>query len=419
MFLKTVISFLLMLMFVPSSPAASTVMRPDMAVICQGGSSYEQNGRFHCRLDIQNAPISVFASRRPGSDETSVATYSYDAWGRMRDPQTLIQYASTSQPTLLLGRGYCGHEHLSNFGLINMNARLYDPVLGRFLSPDPYVQSPDFSQNFNRYAYALNNPLKYTDESGEFFGTFYTALWGLPIAGFMGNIRPFYTLFFEHDPEKAGQQFVNTWKTYGHKVSNAFKIDIGLFETDATLSEEEQKKTLWSRFIWENPQTFAGNWLAHARNILTDVNVEYYNGATLVNETGTDLLGRSGLKWGVTLGSYINANNLTADPEADYVFAHEYGHTIQSRKLGLSYLPIVGPPSLVGCLVEKIPWANHDHDNEWYEVWANNLANDYYQERGMTTAVNYFGSGKHNPLDFHPDWYFWATLVYYMFFIDY
>ncbi len=50
-----------------------------------------------------------------------------------------------------------------------MNARLYDPALGRFLSPDPYIQLPDLSQNFNRYSYALNNPLKYTDPDGEFF----------------------------------------------------------------------------------------------------------------------------------------------------------------------------------------------------------------------------------------------------------
>jgi hypothetical protein len=45
---------------------------------------------------------------------------------------------------------------------------MYDPVLGRFLSPDPFVQAPDFSQNFNRYSYCLNNPLKYTDPSGGF-----------------------------------------------------------------------------------------------------------------------------------------------------------------------------------------------------------------------------------------------------------
>lgn len=58
------------------------------------------------------------------------------------------------------------HEHLLMFGLINMNAA-YRPIVGRFLSPDPYVQAPDWSQNFNRYAYAMNNPFRYTDESGE------------------------------------------------------------------------------------------------------------------------------------------------------------------------------------------------------------------------------------------------------------
>jgi hypothetical protein len=47
-----------------------------------------------------------------------------------------------------------------------MNGRVYDPVLGRFLSPDPYVQQPDFSQSLNRYSYCLNNPLIYTDPSG-------------------------------------------------------------------------------------------------------------------------------------------------------------------------------------------------------------------------------------------------------------
>jgi hypothetical protein len=40
-------------------------------------------------------------------------------------------------------------------------------MMGRFLSPDNYVQEPDNSQNFNRYSYCLNNPLKYTDPNGE------------------------------------------------------------------------------------------------------------------------------------------------------------------------------------------------------------------------------------------------------------
>ena len=101
---------------------------------------------------------------------TKVAEYSYDPWGRLRDPVTQTIYTPGNEPDLFLGRGFTGHEHLTWFGLINMNARLYDPLLGRFLSPDPYVQAPDFTQNFNRYSYALNNPLRYTDETGEYTG---------------------------------------------------------------------------------------------------------------------------------------------------------------------------------------------------------------------------------------------------------
>ena len=48
-----------------------------------------------------------------------------------------------------------------------MNGRVYDPVLGRMLSPDPVTQAPENGQNYNRYTYANNNPLKYTDPSGN------------------------------------------------------------------------------------------------------------------------------------------------------------------------------------------------------------------------------------------------------------
>ena len=94
------------------------------------------------------------------TDGTVVYNADYDAWGRQSVTSDYVGYH----------RGYCGHEMMPEFGLINMNGRLYDPVLGRFLSPDNYVQMPDNSQSFNRYSYCLNNPLKYTDASGELFG---------------------------------------------------------------------------------------------------------------------------------------------------------------------------------------------------------------------------------------------------------
>lgn len=93
-----------------------------------------------------------------------VEEHSFDAWGRRRNPNNWT-YDNMSQNSLL-DRGYTGHEHLDQFGLINMNGRVYDPFVARFLSPDRYVQSPDYTQSFNRYSYGFNNPLKYTDPTG-------------------------------------------------------------------------------------------------------------------------------------------------------------------------------------------------------------------------------------------------------------
>ena len=99
------------------------------------------------------------------SDATGnlVESLSYDPWGRRRKPDNWNDYNVSST---MFDRGFTGHEHLPQFGLINMNGRVYDPFLARFLSPDPFVQSPGNLQNYNRYSYALNNPLKYTDPSG-------------------------------------------------------------------------------------------------------------------------------------------------------------------------------------------------------------------------------------------------------------
>ncbi|OJW78508.1 MAG: hypothetical protein BGO69_00545 [Bacteroidetes bacterium 46-16] len=91
---------------------------------------------------------------------------SFDAWGRMRDPVTFNYY--TSPPTMLCDRGYTGHEHLNDFNIINMNGRLYDPLTCRMYSPDPVLIDNTSSQQYNKYTYALNNPLKYTDPSGNF-----------------------------------------------------------------------------------------------------------------------------------------------------------------------------------------------------------------------------------------------------------
>lgn len=98
---------------------------------------------------------------------------SFDAWGKLRNmpwkeaeginnPLYLTQLPFTN-------KGFTGHEHVQEVGLIHMNGRMYDATLGRFISADPHVQATNMSQSYNRYSYVLNNPLKYTDPSGYFF----------------------------------------------------------------------------------------------------------------------------------------------------------------------------------------------------------------------------------------------------------
>jgi RHS repeat-associated protein len=132
------------------------------------------------------------------SNNTLLYEYSFDPWGRMRNVTSWTNYAPGSEPSLFVAtRGFTGHacppklqrrwEHLPWFNLINMlseaeilsggaksrersesgNGRVYDPLVGQFLSPDNHVQAPYYTQSLNRYVYCLNNPLKFTDPSGE------------------------------------------------------------------------------------------------------------------------------------------------------------------------------------------------------------------------------------------------------------
>ena len=103
-----------------------------------------------------------------------VERLSYDAWGKRRFTDGTDDAAGTitSQTT----RGFTGHEMIDEVGLVNMNGRIYDPQIGRFMSADPFVQDPTNSQSLNRYTYVGNNPLSCTDPSGYFLKKIFKAV---------------------------------------------------------------------------------------------------------------------------------------------------------------------------------------------------------------------------------------------------
>lgn len=92
----------------------------------------------------------------------------YDNWGQRRDyDEPTVVGAPAPTPPIAL-RGFTGHEMVDGQDVVNMNARMYDPMLGRFLQADPLVQSPGDLQSWNAFTYVFNNPLTLTDPTGMF-----------------------------------------------------------------------------------------------------------------------------------------------------------------------------------------------------------------------------------------------------------
>jgi RHS repeat-associated protein len=113
----------------------------------------------------------------------------FDPWGNF----ILRDYTPYFQGFPITNRGFTGHEHYPELKIINMNGRLYDPVIGRFFSPDKYVANSSFTQDFNRYSYCRNNPLSYSDPDGEFlnyiFGAIAGGLMNWAFNGFQFNLQ--------------------------------------------------------------------------------------------------------------------------------------------------------------------------------------------------------------------------------------
>jgi len=76
--------------------------------------------------------------------------------------------AGTGLPT---DRRFTGQREETSLGFYDYGARPYDPALGRFLQADTLVPNPGNPQSLNRYAYVVNNPLRYTDPSGHWIET--------------------------------------------------------------------------------------------------------------------------------------------------------------------------------------------------------------------------------------------------------
>ena len=308
---------------------------------------------FYIHTDRQGSWLAI--SNQSG---TVTNRYSYDAWGRARDVTTwYLKTVGIVSPTNNLAalqprfdHGYTGQEHMSAFGLINMNGRIYDPYLQRFISPDPYVQDPSNAQNYNRYSYCMNNPLMYTDPSGYKWKIFKKI--GNAVSAVGKGVANVATsagkavLNVTHEVMAMPASSVsyvcgfadgaihgnNVWKEADRCARNSYRITAGLF--DKNLKE----------LAWQLPQIALGYGTSQALNFAGNVKeVSQYDGATLVETYSQNWSGSA-----FTLGSYIDAEKgVKADPN-DKVFQHEYGHYLQSQSVGWAYITGYALPSVFG-----------------------------------------------------------------------
>ncbi|WP_294310216.1 RHS repeat-associated core domain-containing protein [uncultured Chryseobacterium sp.] len=163
-----------------------------------GGNPYESSILFVKNYDDANGSYKFLHKDYIGSilaisDEAGnkLEQRHFDAWGNLTHLQigsgNIITDKNTIDATsLLLERGYTGHEHFAEVGIIHMNGRLYDPLLRRFLNADENIQDPYNTQNYNKYGYVLNNPLMFNDPSGEIFGIGETIVSAIIIGAMVG-----------------------------------------------------------------------------------------------------------------------------------------------------------------------------------------------------------------------------------------
>ena len=152
-------------------PVWNTTSTPNWGSFTWTASSPPAPSVLYFTLDNLGS-ISVVAD----SSGTVVERDSYDAWGKRRNADGTAAACGTI--TSATTRGFTGQEMMDGLCTINFNARIYDPTLGRFFTPDPTTETVYDLQVLNRYSYVGNNPLSLTDPTGLcFLGCF----WKSPI----------------------------------------------------------------------------------------------------------------------------------------------------------------------------------------------------------------------------------------------
>ena len=306
-----------------------------------------------------------------------------------------------------------------------MNGRLYDPKLHRFLQPDNFVQDPSNTQNYNRYGYCVNNPLKYTDPSGEKYYYVQTPVFNggdINISGTRGGMSfgggsfgggsststvSIYqisaTLLANSTNDVTIWNNISDGDYYNKQRGGSLNINTGLF------TEHLQEVTIYynrsdsyNASIIQNHVYQNGKYYEYLRdgkgqigNGVQDGDGSFHPGQYLPNfkaDIGPDFLKFKGLHYGVPEfeSSWLTGGAITPGPFVLYPTGgssmetyntHEGGHFVQFLALRGTYYPLIAIPSIINT---QLNWKIFDYTEKtandlwyWWSGESSNLNKGY------------------------------------------
>lgn len=273
----------------------------------------------------------------------------------------------------LITRGYTGHEHLDGFGLINMNGWMYDPVIGRVLSPDAYVQAPGCTQSYNRYSYCMNNPLRYTDPSGY---NEHPADWGMEAyinyaafdVGFRGPMGT------RGSGSISGGSYTYNWTT-GEYMLNGNVVPFSEVHNKYVLPNSQRFTGLLAQEVFKQIQTAINSNILGAWHKGTEKDSKgaytTFEGVPIISSS---LITKNSAFTIPGVGIFVNPS-FAGDKN---LLRHEYGHILQAERWGMDYYYFTVGPTSKRSFDNYLKTPGFSHDDTWTEWSASRMAYEYF-----------------------------------------
>jgi RHS repeat-associated protein len=385
-------------------------------------------------MTIQSVVVSGRSGRGGGSCffyfVNTCAAASATSFCFFRSAQSFRPKGGISNNFTLTNRGFTGHEHYPYLKIINMNGRLYDPVIGRFFSPDQYVANSSFTQDFNRYSYARNNPLHYIDPSGQFIwnsiGNFFffparvlaeattwvndkingtgrpngyfneSYLFGQTEPGARTTIAPCTQLsygqpgYISQRAEYRPIGFGTDWGRSFLGADNEFHNLVKDWEEKPYERKEGSHKLMW---LSKKAAASAGIHFKALGKVILGTYAGEFEGENIYESIA---VGKGIYSGGLTLpgrGIIIGEGTFALREKSRQVKAlmqHEFGHILQSRLVGLkAFYQVIAPESFASASLDLATNHKWDHDTYWTETWANYMSHQYFGDQSLLNSGSY------------------------------